>query len=166
MNRRERLTPTRKTRYEKQRAGAATRSPKPSSSGSAFPFPLYLPSALSITRVLRTKHVDGARHGPGEGHARQNQPRQAGCRELFAAHRRHCTPAAAQCEAARRAASRGVSREPVAIIMVTPQREELESLTVMRLKASQSAASSILSCTAPKLLGSLRPHCQRRRRHR
>jgi hypothetical protein len=41
--------------------------------------------------------------------------------------------------------------------MVTPQREELELLTVMRLKASQSAASSILSCTAPKLLGSLRP---------
>jgi hypothetical protein len=41
--------------------------------------------------------------------------------------------------------------------MVTPQREALESLTVMRLKASQSAASSVLSCTAPKLLGSLRP---------
>jgi hypothetical protein len=65
------IDPNQKTRYKKQRAGAATRSPKPSSSGSAFPFPQYLPSALSITRVLSTKHMDDARHGTGEGYARQ-----------------------------------------------------------------------------------------------
>jgi hypothetical protein len=144
------IDPNQKTRYKK---------PKPSSSGSALQFPLYLPSALSITRVLSTEHVDDARYGTGEGHARQNQPRQAGCRELSAAPRRHCTPAEARCEAARREASRGVRREHVAIIIVTPQREELASLMVMRSKASHSAASSVLSCTAPKFLGSLRPHC-------